>query len=269
MMLRCAYAASPESIEKLWALTGMEPQLAHIPSAVVQGFDSGSFADLLGQVETEALALQIRSALSSSFSPEQLSRVIRSTLSDTLSEQQITHALAWHESPLGQKVVALELQRSALVVPDRRKAFLQNLNKNALTGKRAQLFAELDDALKMTESSVALMLDMQVAMSVNVMNSLLGSRRLTPSELIELYEPQRDELTRHYARESLLSMLFTYADLSTADIIQYTQFALSPSGQGYVDAMNLGLHKAMLEASYHMGKALDGLIRQSAHDRVL
>jgi len=263
-----AAADGNSDAERLWQLSGLEKHLAQVPSAVVAGFDSGAIAAITNQAQSAEFIREIKSTLLSSFAPDKLSAVVRATLAQELSAQEISEALQWHESFLGLKIVRLETERSSLVAPQQRQQFFLGLKEDSLRDARATLLRSLDDALKITDSSVAMMLDMQLAMSATVMNSLLGEQHFSIQELLDTYEPERKKLAVHYARESLLSMLFTYEELSSREIRAYREFAVSPSGEQFVNAVNLGLHKAMLQASYELGKALDKIIQHQKHDKV-
>lgn len=256
-----AVAAKGEpSVARLWRLSGLEQQIAHIPDAVVDGFGRSAKRHFEGRENAKELTFKITTSLRQNFAFERLAGTIRSHLHSELSTDELAMIIAWHESGLGRKIVALETQRSALVAAEQRREFLLTLNEKDLAGNRAEALRSLDAALKLTESSVSMMLDMQVAMTAISLRGQFQDKHTDLQKLRAYFSRQRQSLQNHYADESLRSMLFVYDGLSVEQLQRYREFALTSAGSSYVKALNQGLHKAMLQASLQLAHDLDHVL---------
>lgn len=257
MLLRSAIAdggASPA--ETLFEVSGLEQQMQQVSTAIGQGYDSAGMSDFAGRQLSQESLDRIRAGMVRAFDAQRLSAVVKSTLAKEMSDAEIQSAIAWHRSELGSRITAFETARSHLTQSADRARFVQSLRSDPPGQARLAALEELSKAWHSTETSVSMMIDMQVAVSAAMMTYLPQDQRTSIASLIEIYESQRDALSQHYASDTLWSMLYVYAELSTSQIKLYTQYASSPHGQRYVDAANLALHKAMLEGSYALGQEL-------------
>lgn len=239
-----------EYARQLVNLSGMQQQLSLIPDAIQAGFKDAE--QDLSITEQRRLKQQVASA----FAQSRLENVVLDTLVSELSEEEFQYIISWYNADLGKKISKLEVQRSSLSTPSQRDDFFQALEQHPPDDARVKALTELDHAWKITDASVSLMLDMQVAVSAALMSRMPLPDRLSLSKLLDSVERQRESLVLHYSSDTLLSMLFVYEQLTLSELNDYRQFAMSSTGHQFVKAINLALHKAMLEGSYFLGLGL-------------
>ena len=65
--------------------------------------------------------------------------------------------------------------------------------------------------------------------------------------------------------QTLLFALYTYQDLTNAELEKYIQFATSPAGNKYHVATISGFKKALLDGSLKWSESIANILNQSKH----
>ncbi len=242
----------------------MRVQIAQIPAAIQSGFDQavadGTYSNVIPKDSLPAL----REGLAMAFDSQAMEQSIVDQLSRTLDQKTLVSILDWHKSQLGLKVHEAEIAHSVFSDASEREQFLARLDDEPVSAERMSALYNLEQAWRIVESSVDMMIEMQIAVTAALMHLAPEAERVPVDRLVEVYAAQKPALTSHFSQETLLSMIYIYQDLSLDEIGIYESFALSETGQRYVDSTNLALHRSMLEASLRFGKTMGRLMHHES-----
>jgi len=174
---------------------------------------------------------------------------VRKHMQINLSETDIKAALAWLRSSLGAKVSRLERASATPAAQTEKQKMGNKLIENAGRLARAR---KLDHAVKATETAVSMALNTR---SVELAAQAIG----TPHKSYPTMESIRQEALKNKGqiqadleKETLLSLLYTYRNLSDAEFDRYLDFAASDSGKKYFFNMSEALSDAMTNSSNYL-----------------
>ena len=252
----------PSMVEQLYAVSGMEAQISQIPDAIQAGFDqSVANGDLAENFPAESVR-KLRSGMAQAFSADRLGASIKKVLDAELSLDEMAAALAWHKSPLGQRIAEFESSRSNISQPEEHNRLKRESAEAPVDGERWQALESLELAWAVIDSSVDMMVGMQIAVSAALVSMLPREQQMPLESLVKMIEAQRPQLQQHFSTETLVSMAYVYEPLSLNEIERYRDFALSESGAAYVAAVNRALEQAMLEGSMMLGQLIGKVMSQ-------
>lgn len=261
--------ANSVSAVELFRVSGLVHQLEQIPIAIEAGFDlSPDSAQEGGALSAQSNA-EIRSALVTAFAPTELGNTIIDVFRNELSYQELSAAIIWHGSPLGKKTSAVEVARSIMTTDELKRSFHSTLRTQPPGEDRLQAAIALRDAWKLTEASVDMMIDMQVAVTMAMVASENQDRQNQLLELQNVYEKQRAKLHDFYDGQNLMAVLYVYQDLTVSEMESYGSFLTSRAGIQYVRAVNLALRRAMVEGSLRLGRAVADIRAASSFGQTL
>lgn len=170
------------------------------------------------------------------------------------SEGDLRRALEFYRSPLGKRVVGLELSaRRAMIEPDGRSAAEEAYARSGATAPaRRQQLEDLIDAGDVIETSVA-----------SGMNAYLAATRGFQAALGESGSDR--DITETWAQETEIrdevgtwvrGLLFlAYGPLSDADIDRLIDFMESPQGQVLADTVLQAFDQVFTRVAYETGMA--------------
>ncbi len=260
---RSVTAQTPSLLaEQLVQASGLEQLFELIPGAIENGLYSTASSEDTGvypDIRREELTAQINRA----FSQPRLRKTVSDSLAADLSMEQMSSALEFLISPLGTKIVQQEVERSAIAHEGQFDAAGKKNPTDGLDSDRGDVLSELDQAWGITQANVDMLIDMQIAMTVAMMPALPTESQTDVLTLSERARKQRPHLLEYYKEDTLNTLFFVYANLTTNEIRQYIRFAKSAAGAPYVKAMTRGHKKAMLEGSFLWGRELGQAIGKS------
>ncbi|MCB1924954.1 MAG: DUF2059 domain-containing protein [Gammaproteobacteria bacterium] len=258
--------ASDAAIDELMRKSGIAHLLDGFASQVEEGFASALAEDpqvgaLLGGAERE-----LRESAREVFASHLLTADMQQTLAQHLSTEQADETIAWLDSPLGQRITALENASTTTAYAEGLAAYAANLADQPPAQRRLALLGQLDQAANVSESSVQIVLHMQLALALAVAETLPEQERPTAAQLLQQLESERPAIEQQLRQYSLLSLLFTYRDVADDELEQYIGFLMSPPGAAYQAAALRGLDVTLTRAVRRWGNDI-GRILNTASQR--
>jgi len=240
-----ACADDRKMAEELYSKSGLEEQVKDIGAAVLVGYRNNYRRSDKHSVRDEQINRQIERVIDDSFDPETLRDTVIVGQTTDLSAEDLEAALAWLDSPVGEKVTELEEKASSEEGVKGLQDFARNFNKSSVSAERVRLIRELDQALHITETALDITLSTQFALS---MTTREGDETLTRDDIRDLfddfqkYRPQLEPLVENRVHASLL---YTYQQLTDKELGEYLAFAKSAKGAKYNRITALYLTRAI------------------------
>jgi hypothetical protein len=218
---------APTTARNVLERAGVRAQIEELDELAIREFMQHT--PPLSSSERERVVDQIRASVDGADSLER----IESRLGETAAE--VDSLAAWLRSPLGAKVARLE---TAAAAPAGRRSFLQFLrrfDRERVPSGRIALLAELDAQTGATDQSMAL-------------GYLLRTE-------IGASAPRREQVRLR----TLARLLFTYRDLSDAELAQYLDHLRTPSAEWLHLLTRQAVHRALAPATRVVGAQVRAL----------
>lgn len=263
-MGQAAHAAPPEqaALDRLYRLSGMEVQFGALPETMREAFLQGVAMGPelhIPESRLEALGDQVAEF----YAAAEFRAAVEEALRQGMSAEAVDQVLAWLESPLGARVTAAE---EAAVGPDayeETQRYAETLETDSVPEARVALLRELDEAVQLTQTSVEIGVHAQLAAALAANAMQPPNSRQEPSELmaqVETIRPLIESMTR---QQVLLSLLYTYRDLSEEDLRGYIEFATAPQGNAFNRLASEAMSRTFVEKSAQLGEVLGELVREA------
>lgn len=257
---------STDAIDLLLDRSGVEHILESLPLQVDEGLVAVIAEDPEGTALLADSVQTLRESATTIFAPGQLTPVIRQVLVRQMNADQVSEVIDWLESPLGARLTELENATASPEFPQQLEAYLATFPDNQPTTERLELLRELDQAANITESGIEVVLHMQLALVVAVVETLPEQQRPSVTELLRRLESERPSIEQTIKQMSLYSLLYTYREVGDADLRRYIQFLESRTGKVYQSSIIEGLDLALMQAVRRWGSDV-GKILQAATQR--
>lgn len=262
-----AQQASSEDIDRLLQRSGIEHFLEALPQQVGEGLAAAIAEDPDGTALLADSVQSLQDSANTTFASGQLAPVIRQVLERRIDADVAREVLAWLDSPLGTRLTLLENVASSPDFPRQLEAYMRTLPDNPPAAERLELLQELDRAANITESGIEVVLHMQLALVVAVVETLPEQQRPTIAELLQSLESERPAIEQMLKQVSLSSLLFTYRDVSDADLQQYIAFLGSPAGKLFQSSLIEGLDLALIQAVRRWGNEVGRTLKAATQRR--
>ena len=181
---------------------------------------------------------------------------------EKLSNQDLKTILKWLNSPLGIKCTQLEEEASAPEAYTESYKYAENLQKSPPTAERLRVIQKFDTAVQATKNSVKTYINIQAALSLGVNASLPKEQQRSLADIQGEIKKYRPEIEASMKMETWVSLLYTYRNLTEAEIQQYIKFASSPAGLKFHVVADNGWEKALIEGGIRWGKAIGEAMKQ-------
>lgn len=250
--LTAAYGGtSSAQADELMDVSGMSAQVDDIPLMIGMTLQQQQ-----AQLQMPDWQLQTLSdALEAGFDPQPMKSDIRGHLESNLDPADAEEALAWLESPLGQRATELEGRTGLPAVQQEIMQRLQSGAGEPLSEARQALIERFDEATGASEMSV----EMVVGIQRGLLTAILRAAG-APAEQLDAALGQvaaaRAQIQAAVEARNKATFAVVYRDLSDAEMTQYVEFAESESGRAYHQAMLQGFAKAMEAAAKRSGEAM-------------
>lgn len=235
-----------EMVRTLMSKSGLNRQLEQMPLLIQAGIAEAN-------QETQALSPQAVDEMSCTaaraFDPGALKQKVHKHIQENLPENDMREAMAWLNSPLGDRIKKLDEKAET---PEAYRAMMKMADK--LTGDRGrvELIRKLDKAVKATETGVAASMSTQTALIVALTSKMKPDKRPSFDTIVNMVEENKGELQSAVEQQSILGFLYSYTELTDAEIGQYLKFAESDSGRKYHSVVADGFNKALAGAAREM-----------------
>lgn len=252
LLLVCTSATASPLADSVLRASPVDAIVAQYPAMMSQGVREGLKQS--GRVEP-FVANTISSIVSNAFSVAEIRAQVLEDLDQGLSDQQLNSVLAWYETPLAEKITQAEIAASrpdAWKTVEAEAAELQDRYKGS---ERAKLFDRFDRAARATESTVDTTVAVQLGLA-SAMAAFNGSKGPTFEQLKQKIESQRGMLRGMVGQQVYVGYLYTYQDLSTEELKDYTEFLESDAGSAFTRVVTNSIQRSITEPVESVGSQL-------------
>jgi hypothetical protein len=243
-------------VQELYVKSGMENQLAQIPAIIQVGFDQAAQGDPRLKKLPKDLLATMRALAPAAYAPESLKKSMVKALGEKLTVPEIKQTLTWLDTPTGKTCTRAEEDAATPGAIVKMEQFASTIKKLPPSPDRLELLKQLDDAVKGTESNVQIAVNTQIAFALAANATLPRERQRPPEQLVREVEKIRPQVEDAVKAQVRISLLYTYRDLSEAQLQEYIEFLKSPAGAKYMAVSIAALKKALFEGSLRWGKAI-------------
>lgn len=231
-----------EIISRIMDLSGLDVQIPQIADTLNN--QSASMMSTLPDI----LAKEMSNLISVSFDGASMLEIVKNEVARSVSENEAKEILEWYATDLGIEITKLEETEED--VEDEKLKIEQ---KDELLGDvvRVGLMEELDKATRSSESAVELQISLLEAMIK------MRGRDIEDSQVQSYIKKTRKEIEEKIRAYMLLSGLYTYRDLTEEEVGKYIDFLSKSTTQSFIEAVNRGTNKAILDGTT---KFMNGVI---------
>jgi hypothetical protein len=199
--------------------------------------------------------------VSERFSAAALYARIRLEFEKNLESAKLARALEWYGSPLGKRIISLEL---ASLVPDGGR--IPDFDNDRPSERRLELVRRLDAGGGASETTVDVTMAVVRNLTRAFQPALPAVARLSRGQLEHELTQVRNLTLERIRRACLLNMLSAYRDLTDQELEEYVRFVESEGGQWYMSVMNGTLLIAVDAAAEATATELAAEVPQLARD---
>lgn len=252
--------ASAATAHRLMIRSGLSVQLRGLPAQMEAGIKRS------GGPLGEKLVGDLTAASNLAFRPEALQADITARIAKKLTVGDMKGALAWLETPAGQRVTRAEELGSAVFDEQRFAAYIRQLNGKPLAAKRAEMLGSLTAATHAVESVLATQEAIALGIAVGMDTLQPRERRLGEAVLRQRVRQMMPPEKMRSALEQELPVLYAYLyrDVVDDDLAGYVGFLKTPTGKRYQDGMTAAFVEGLGRASLQVGEILGQQQRQTA-----
>jgi hypothetical protein len=164
------------------------------------------------------------------FGAEPMRRNMQEALSRLLDPERTRTLLAWLRAPLSQRIVAFECVLPTAERQTELIDFVNQLPSRPPSPTRLMLIHRLERATDATEGSAVVLAAAGAALRKALRPFVSPAVMAQPEKGGSKASPMVDENARF---RTMVSLLFTYRDLSDADLGRYVSFLESPTGRWF------------------------------------
>jgi hypothetical protein len=230
-------------LDRLIKRSGLYEQVNQYPALISAGIDQAHQQKQNMSSEDVALAkIQVKTW----FDPEKLREDIRQFLNQGLTADDIIRTLEWLESPLGEKITAIE---EAATTPQAHDEIRNQMETLLEEGRRLELARELEKCLHVTEASVNMIKNVQIVMTAAIMANASKDQQVSIDQIVMIVQQNTQNLFDLYYPQVLASLVYTYQGLSDSEFEKYITFVNSDVGKRYYAAVLDAIDAAVVNAS--------------------
>ena len=240
-------------VSALMHQSGMDMQIELIPQQVKAGIRDSAR-------QGAPIDVVIQDKLVDAMDTRTLNQSVQDYMIEEMSLGEIQQVLSWLASPLGKRVVAMEISASQ---PDMMMKMFEVYKTEQARPGRLERIHRIDEAVLSKERTKDLMVNIQVffgmAMAAESDAMQRASYGQTRYNMEQAMAPMWGELDQVVT----MMYLFTYQGLSDAELDQYVEFTESPVGRKY----NQVLYEGLSDAFTNAGKSLRQSLKSACRSR--
>ena len=238
-------------VSALMNQSGMDVQIELIPQQVKAGIRDS-------ERQGAPIDVVIQDKLVDAMDTRLLNQSVQDYMVEEMSLDEIQQVLSWLASPLGKRVVAMEISASQ---PDTMMKMFEVYKAEQARPGRLERIQRIDEAVLSKERTKDLMVNIQVffgmAMAAESGAMQRASYGQTRYNMEQAMAPMWGELDQVVT----MMYLFTYQGLSDAELDQYIEFTESPVGRKYNQVLYEGLSGAFANAGKSLRQSLKSACR--------
>lgn len=179
------------------------------------------------------------------------------------NETHIQHLLEWYNTDFGSKVTALENEATTPTMQQDIIKYVSTLQSTPPSDERLALLDEIDQTLNLSKFASEINLASFDAMTeVIVANAKPEERSQMETQLPAIRSQVERGLAQNMPDQIILTLLYTYRNLSDDELRQYTDFLSSPESQWFNKEYTTKFPNILKDRTQEMTKQLIELIQQ-------
>ncbi|MDG9668908.1 DUF2059 domain-containing protein [Hahella sp. CR1] len=239
----------------LLAQTGVDELLSRYPDMIKTGIR----ANIRRTGASEDLMDLFERVVDGAYQADDLQSQVERRLEQQLSPAEMRHVLQWYRSPIGQKIVAAELNAMSSEEYAEAQKRMERLSEENKGGEREHLFSAYDRATLATDSMLDNTVTIQLAMAAAITSVVKGPELPSYHDLKRVIEERRFSIRGMVGQQVYLNYLYTYRDVPLADMKGYIAFARTDAGARFVEVLKTALFDVLQERSEVLGERLNQL----------
>ena len=239
-------ALARELLEK----SGMEAVIEELPKHYLSGL-----AENKGEMPPE-LFTALSSAGLKAYDPRKMKSRVLSNLQRDFDNQRMQVVMDWLNSPLGQKITALENAASTPEAAQEMIGYVKELQRRPASQSRLALVQRLDTATSSSEKSAEIILVTLLGTATAMDAILPKERQVGAARIRQQMELKRPEVLTGCRQMMRIGFLYTYRTLTDHELERYVTFAESEAGRNYHEKVFAAFKSAMAEAAVENGQAV-------------
>jgi hypothetical protein len=178
-----------------------------------------------------------------------------SDLSASMSDNQLTTVRGWYETPLAEKIARAEIEASAPETWQTIETGASALQARFKGSERAALFSRYDQAARATESAVDTTVAVQLGLAT-ALSAFQGSGESGFEKLRQMIEGRRQHTRAMVAQQVYDIYLYTYRDLSVAELKAYIGFLETDAGATFTRVVTASIQDSITRPVATVGRQL-------------
>jgi len=232
--------------------SGMATQLYAIPIQFEH-----SAAQHRGRVPAQAITLVTRAG-KEAFQPAKLHEEVVRSVAAKMSQAGMRDALEWLESAPGGRITAVEEAAATSVSQATMTRYLDGLRTQPPSQQRVKLIGDVMSVANVVESSAGALeaITLGIAVGFDAMQPLEQQAGADVLQLRLRKSNLRAELLANLDAALPALMLYTYREVSDADLSAYVEFMQTPAGAEYTRVGLGAIEEALVRGSFRMGQLM-------------
>ncbi len=181
-----------------------------------------------------------------------------STFSERFNKKYMLSAIQWLKSPLGKKSTSLEVAANMPEMMKKSAAFREEYDRMP-EGRKLRM-RDMEKALRASELNVTIVSVSLFEMLKGMQVKMQGNGKMNSDEIDALVGSVRGVPREQLTRDVMVSLSFTYCNLTDQELDEVIRFYQSPEGRWFTDtsieAVSSAIGKASREVGEKMGSAL-------------
>lgn len=232
--------------------SGMATQLHAIPIQFEH-----SAAQHRGRVPAQVITL-VTQAGKEAFQPDKLHEEVVRSVAAKMSPADMRDALEWLESGPGGRITAVEEAAATSVSQEAMTRYLDGLKTQPPSPQRVKLIGDVMSVANVVESSAGTLeaITLGIAVGFDAMQPLEKQAGADALQLRLRESNLRGQLLANLGAALPALMLYTYRDVSDADLTAYVKFMRTPAGAEYTRVGLGAIEEALVRGSFRMGQLM-------------
>ena len=234
----------PTKVDELLELSGFRAQLVGLLRGIARELRS---APAKMSAKDQAAVERV---LTRALRHETVYGLVRDAFLPHVDRANLETTAAWLRSPLGRKIVALEIATSEPGAEQKVTEYGAALKTNPPTNHRIELIQRLDWATASTETSADLIAAVSRGVTIAVSTAGPAEQRLRPGQIEDRVAQVRARASKSLRDAQTTSTLYACRELTDDELEAYVLFSASEAGRWY----NAAMRKATVSA---LGPAIE------------
>lgn len=248
-----AESASNDVVRRVITACGVADTLEAMPAQIQ--------ASLLSV--QDRLAPELRDTLSeivhAAYEPRAIETHIVAGVTAALTDEDARAVQQFCQSPLGRRVISLEAVQRRSKQSEEFQRFVEAARQVPPSPSRFNLLEQMEAHTDARRLAMRLVEQTATSLARGVEQASPGDKTLRVTDVRRALNERRGAIERQVSRMVRLGMLYTYRELSDADLRGYVRFLGSPAGLTFSRAMGEGVVSAMAIAGEAIGRKVVAL----------